>query len=604
LNSTRKHEAQWFLSLLRPSLRSHVLSIALTVLGSSMFLLDPLLIKWLIDRVLPRKDLHLLLISAAGFLGIYAGRVALTTLARLISFRAVQDLAVRMRLNILERLNQLAADYHDTAAPGNTLYALEQDVDQVSEIGSGLVPTVLQAVFNALFVTITVCILNWRLALVLVPLVPLFFFSKRHFGSRLRLASDSAQRAASQETEFLQEHVCSIIQIQLLHQEDAQTERFLHRAIEKRDAANHRTAIEMLFASCYMGLIALGTVGIVCYGGYQVFVGSLTIGGLVAFYSYLGRLFDPVNVAVDIYSRLNRLRSSIRRILEIVDRPSTVINQPNCVPLAPSVKADITISEVCFSYKPDAPRVLERINLRVHSGDKIALVGASGSGKSTITKLVARLYDVNQGKICLDGLDLRTIELNSLRTGICYLTQETVLFDRSLKENLLLANPQATDEELVRAIQMAELETLLQRLPDGWNTHLGPRGNALSGGERQRIALARAVLQTPSLLILDESTSALDAPTEQRIFASLRRHFSRQTMILISHRVAALSWVNRIIVLDHGRIVEDGTHDYLLQRGGIYRALYNSPLTSDTVLTTKPSDSHESLSHKPAIATD
>ena len=604
MTRSAKHEAQWFLSLLRPLLRSHVLSIALTVLGSSMFLLDPLLIKWLIDRVLPGKDLRLLLISAAGFLGIYAGRVALTTLARLISFRAVQDLAVRMRLNIFERLNQLAADFHDTVAPGNTLYVLEQDVDQVSEIGSGLVPSVLQAVFNAFFVIITVCILNWRLALILVPLVPLFFFSKRYFGSRLRFASDSAQQTASQETEFLQEHVCSIIQIQLLHQENAQAERFLHRAIEKRDAANHRTAMEMLFVACYMGLIALGTVGIVCYGGYQVFVGGLTVGGLVAFYSYLGRLFDPVNVAMDVYAKLNRLRSSVRRILEIADRPSTIVNRPDCVPLSASVKTDIEISEVCFSYKPDAPRVLERISLRVRSGDKIALVGASGSGKSTITKLVARLYDVSQGKICLDGLDLRGIELNSLRTGICYLTQETVLFDRSLKENLLLANPEATDEELLRAIQMAELEPLLQRLPDGLNTPLGPRGNALSGGERQRIALARAVLQTPSLLILDESTSALDAPTEKQIFANLRRHFKDQTMIVISHRVSALSWVDRIVVLDHGRIAEDGTHEYLLQRGGIYKTLYNSPLTSDTVLTTRPTESHEFLSHKPAIATD
>jgi ABC-type bacteriocin/lantibiotic exporter with double-glycine peptidase domain len=561
-----------------------MVSIGLTVLGSSMFLLDPLLIKWLIDRVLPRKDPRLLLISAAGFFAIYAGRVALTALARLISFRAVQDMAVRMRLNILERLNQLAADYHETVAPGNTLYALEQDVDQVSEIGSGLVPSVLQAAFNSLFVIITVCILNWRLALVLVPLVPLFFFSKRYFGSRLRLASDSAQQTASQETEFLQEHVCSIIQIQLLHQENAQTERFLRQAIEKRDAANQRTAIETLFVACYMGLIALGTVGIVCYGGYQVFVGALTVGGLVAFYSYLGRLFDPVNVAVDVYARLNRLRSSIRRILEIVDRPSSIMNHPNCVPFTDSVKTDIEISELCFSYQPDAPRVLERINLRVHSGEKIALVGASGSGKSTITKLLARLYDVSQGKICFDGLDVRTIELNSLRAGICYLTQETVLFDRSLRDNLLLANPQASDKELVRAIQMAELEALLQRLPDGLDTPLGPRGNAVSGGERQRIALARAVLQTPSLLILDESTSALDGPTEKRIFANLRRHFKGQTMILISHRVSALSWVDRIVVLDDGQIAEDGTHEYLLQRDGVYRNLCNSSPSSDTIL--------------------
>jgi ABC-type multidrug transport system fused ATPase/permease subunit len=179
---------------------------------------------------------------------------------------------------------------------------------------------------------------------------------------------------------------------------------------------------------------------------------------------------------------------------------------------------------------------------------------------------------------------VRTIELNSLRAGICYLTQETALFDRSLRDNLLLANPQASDKELVRAIQMAELEALLQRLPDGLDTPLGPRGNAVSGGERQRIALARAVLQTPSLLILDESTSALDGPTEKRIFANLRRHFKGQTMILISHRVSALSWVDRIVVLDDGQIAEDGTHEYLLQRDGVYRNLCNSSPSSDTIL--------------------
>lgn len=604
MTANAKHEAQWFLALLRPSLRRHVISISLAVLGSSMFLLDPLLIKWLIDRVLPRKDLRLLLTAGAGLFGIYAGRVALTTLGRLISFRAVQDLAVQMRLNVLDQLNQLSADYHDTAAPGDTLYTLEQDVDQVSEIGSGLVPSVLQAVFNAFFVTITVCVLNWRLALVLVPLVPLFFLFKKYFGSRLRFASDSAQQSASQETNFLQEHLSSVIQVQLLRQENAQVQRFLRRAIAKRDAVNHRTAIEMLFASCYMGLIAVGTVGIICYGGYQVFIGSLTIGGLVAFYSYLGRLFDPVNAAVDIYSRLNRLRSSIRRVLEIVERHVAVTNEPGCVPIPPSIRSNIEILDVCFSYSADCSYALKNINLRIRAGEKIAFVGASGSGKSTITKLIARLYDVSQGKICIDGMDVRTVDVASLRTRICYLMQETVLFSRSLKENLMLANPEATDEELIRAIQMAELGGLVQRLPKGWNAPLGPRGNALSGGERQRIALARASLQAPSLLILDECTSALDAPTEQRIFAKLRRYFKHQTMVLISHRVSSLSWVDRIIVIDHGRIVEEGTHEYLLQQDGIYRNLYNSSQTGDIGLTSKPAESSEVLPHKPVIATD
>jgi ATP-binding cassette, subfamily B, putative efflux pump len=344
-----------------------------------------------------------------------------------------------------------------------------------------------------------------------------------------------------------------------------------------------------LFATCYMGLIALGTVGILSYGGYQVFVGTLTVGGLVAFYSYLGRLFDPLNVAVDIYSRLNRLRSSIRRILGILEQIPGVANQPNCVCLSSRVRGSVLISDVCFSYRISGSCVLEQLNLQIKPGEKVALVGASGSGKSTVTKLIARLYDVGRGTICIDDLDVRTIDLNSLRTAICYVMQETILFDRSLKENLMLGNPEATEEELTRAIAMTDLEPLLQRLPDGWNTPLGPRGNTLSGGERQRLALARAVLQSPSLLILDESTSALDAPTEQNILSNLSQHFRHQTMIVVSHRLSALTWVDRIIVLNQGRIEDQGTHDYLLRRGGLYARLYNTPLSSNGLSASSPS---------------
>ena len=588
MTPTTKRQAKWFLSHLRPLLRPHLLSIALVVLGSSMFLLDPLLIKWLIDRVIPKKMLGLLLAAAAGFLGIYVCRLGLSAFARLISFRTVQDLVLRLRFSILQQLNRLSADYHDTAALGDTLYRVEQDVDQVAEIGSGLVPSVLQAVFNAIFVITTLCVLNWRLTLVLVPLLPLFFVFRKHFELRLHRASDSVQQAASEEIQFLQEHLSFLVQIQLLRQEHAQTESFRHRATARRDAVNRRTATEVWFATCYMGLIALGTVGILSYGGYQVFIGTLTVGGLVAFYSYLGRLFDPLNVAVDIYARLNRLRSSILRVLDIIERSPGVTNQPNCVCLPSSARGNVELSDVCFGYRAGCSPVLEGLNLRINSGEAIALVGASGSGKSTITKLIARLYDVDRGAISIDGLDVRTIDLNSLRTAICYVMQETVLFDRSLRENLMLGNPKATEKDLAQAIEMTGLAPLLQRLPRGWNTPLGPRGNTLSGGERQRLALARAVLQAPSLLILDESTSALDAPTEQRIFANLNRCFRHHTMIVISHRLSALTWVDRIVVLDGGRIEDEGTHEHLLQRDALYARLYNTPLSSSALSVPSP----------------
>ena len=324
-----------------------------------------------------------------------------------------------------------------------------------------------------------------------------------------------------------------------------------------------------------MAVISLGTIAILGYGGYRVFVGALTVGGLVAFYSYLGRLFDPLNAAVDIYSRFNRLSTSIRRITEVIEMIPSVPERPTAVHLESPVRGHVELNNVSFSYR-NGSTVLESLNLKLEAGEKIALVGVSGSGKSTIAKLIARLYDVNQGGVRIDGIDVRDLRLESLRTRICYLMQEAVLFDRTLKENLLLAKPSATTDELGRAIELAGLGGLLHRLSKAWDARIGPRGNALSGGERQRLALARAVLQNPSLLLLDESTSALDAPSERKVLVNLARHFSNQTIVFISHRISALKWVDRIVVLNRGAIEEQGTHEYLMSNRGQYAHLYNT----------------------------
>src|SRR6267378_4018223 len=302
---------RWFVRQVRPFLRAHLLSVSMIVLSSLMFLLDPLLIKWLIDSVLPKRDFHLLLLSAAGFFGLYICRLGFSALAGLVSFRTVQELVFRIRLNILEQMNRLSADYHETTPVGEKLYRMEQDVDQVAELGSSLVPSVLQTAFNTIFVVGTMFVLDLRLMCVLLPLMPAFFVFRRYFENQLRLASDLAQQQSSRESSFLQEHLGSVVQVQLLHQERSQTEVFLERATTRVKALADRNLVESLFRTCYMAVISLGTIAILGYGGYRVFMGALTVGGLVAFYSYLGRLFDPLNAAVDIYSRFNRLSSSI-----------------------------------------------------------------------------------------------------------------------------------------------------------------------------------------------------------------------------------------------------------------------------------------------------
>ena len=328
-----------------------------------------------------------------------------------------------------------------------------------------------------------------------------------------------------------------------------------------------------------MAVIALGTIAILGYGGYQVFVGALTIGGLVAFYSYMTRLFDPLHAAVEIYSRLNRLSTSIRRILDVIEMTPRVTEKPAALHIPSPMRGYVEMRGVSFSYS-NRQAVLQGLDLKLEPGIKVGLVGVSGSGKSTIAKLIARLYDVNSGAVYIDGIDIRELLLGCLRTKVCYVMQDPVLFDRTLKENLLLGNASATKEQLRRAAEIANLEELLHRLPRGWDTPLGPRGNALSGGERQRVALARAVLQNPSLLLLDESTSALDAPSERRVLVSLAQHFPHQTIVFISHRISALTWVDRIVVLNQGVVEEQGTHDQLLIRGGLYSCLQLSSLCS------------------------
>ena len=576
MNPTFKTQARWFLRQLRPLLPAYVLGVLLIVLSSLLFLLDPLLLKWMIDYVLPRKDFRLLLVAAGGFFGLYIFRLGFFTLAQLVNFRTVQNLVFRMRLAILQQMNRLSADYHETTAVGERLYRVEQDVDQVAEVGSSLLPYVLQTAFNSIFVTGTMFALDFKLTSLVFPLMPLFFVFRKKFEKPLRYASDSAQEKAAKETAFLQEHLASVIQVQLLHQEKNETQAFQKCARERMKALNHREFVEVLFSSCFMAIVSLGMITTLGYGGYQVFIGVLTIGGMVAFYSYMGRLFDPLHAAVDIYSQLNRMGTNIRRILEVTEMAPSVSERPDAVSFPSPIRGYVEMDSVSFAYR-DGESVLDGIHLKLEPGEKIALVGMSGSGKSTIAKLIARLYDVNRGAVYIDGIDVRNVKLGSLRTKICYLLQDAVIFNRTMKENLLLGNPSATTTELQRAVEIADLQEFVRRLPQGLETPVGPRGNALSGGERQRLALARAVLQNPSILLLDESTSALDAPSEQRVFMNLAQHFPRQTIVFVSHRISALKWVDRIIVLNRGVIEEQGTHDQLIRNGGLYAHLHTAP---------------------------
>jgi ATP-binding cassette, subfamily B, bacterial len=549
-------EFVWLIQQIRPLIHWHLASFLTITAGSLLALVSPLLLKWLIDSIIPQKSMGLLLLAVGLIFIGHQARVVLTSLGSYLMLSASQKMALTLRVSLLKHLDTLSADYYEDTPVGAVMYPLNEPIEEIAYFGSDLLPAILRMLFTTAFTLAAMCTLSRGLTLAVVPLVPVFLVTRQHFREELASAADGAQDDRLAWTSFLEEHLSSVISIQLLGQEKRQERKAFRLFARSVRSQQWLYKIATWFTVWSSLAIVLAMSVVIGYGGKSVLAGSLSVGSLVAFYGFVIQLFDPLSGASELYARTQKTFSSIRQVRAALSLRPSVRNAAGALLLSRQDAADIEFAAVEFGYSRNKG-LLSVSSLRIKAGEQIAIAGENGAGKSTLVKLVARLYDPLCGSIKLGGEDLRKIHLKGLRRAICYLPRDPVLFDGTVASNLRFVRPAASERDIEEAIFLVGLSSLLKSLPDGLRQRIGPDGCQLSGGERQRLALARAFLQKPQVLILDEATSCLDTLAEATILARLRA-IGEWTLIVISHRLSTFESFGRVLTLSGGRIVGDG----------------------------------------------
>lgn len=572
------------LRYLDPHKRAMVESVLNMLLGSGLALLAPYLIKRTIDEAIASGDLvKLAWLSSAALLA-YGLEFLLTWRRRLVLQRVGNDVLRTMRGQLFRHYQVLSMRYFDVNGIGSLISRMLSDVGVINELLSqGIINMMSDVVI--LFSTVGVMLaLDYRLALLTLTVLPLMALATVLFARLARVAYRRTREKVSVLTGRLAEDISAMRVIQAFAEEDRTSREFDTVNRENRDANVEAVKLSSIFTPAMEMLSTLATCIILWFGGRAVTGGTLTIGVLVAFLSYTARLFQPVIDLSMVFNTWQAAMAGGERIMEILSLEPDIKDAPDAIPLPPSIEGRIRFDNVSFHYVADTP-VLRDVSFEIQPGQTVALVGPTGAGKTTVASLLMRFYEVNQGAITIDGLDIRQVQLASLRQKLGVVPQEPFLFQGTIAYNIAFGRPDATQEEIERAAKAANVHDFIVQLPDGYNTEILEGSTNISLGQRQLICLARVILAEPSILILDEATSSVDLRTEGLIQDALEQLMAGRTSLIIAHRLATVQRATTILVIDGGRIVERGTHEELLARDGVYAHLYRTQF-----LTTEPEE--------------
>jgi ATP-binding cassette subfamily B protein len=554
------------------------------VLSSAASLATPQLIRVAIDGGIVPRSLRVILLAVGGLVGAALLRGLFQFLQGYLAERASQGVAYDLRNVLFEKIERLGFGYYDRVETGQLVTRLTSDVEQIRTFaGSGVVQ--LAAAVVMLVGTATLLFLtDWRLALLSLTIVPVIAVLLLRFVRRIGPLFRGVQQTLGRLNSVLQEDLAGIKVIRTFAREDYERDRY--RSVND-ELLNKNLETVRAFAGNFpfVFLLAnLGTLIIVLFGGLQVIGGRLSVGELVAFNTYLGFLLFPIFTIGFLAAGISRAGASSQRVFEVLDAPLEVQDAPDATPLPP-IACRVEFDGVGFRYPGSEREVLRDVSFVAQPGQTVAILGTTGSGKSTLVNLIPRFYDVTEGSVRLDGHDVRDVTLASLRSQMGIVLQTSLLFSGIVRDNVAYGRPDATQEEIETAARAARADEFIRELPEGYGTVIGERGVGLSGGQRQRIAIARALLVDPRLLILDDSTSAVDAETEAAIQESLERMMreGHRTVFVIAQRISTVRDADLILVLDGGTVAASGTHDELLAESELYNEILGSQLGAEPV---------------------